>query len=258
MNHVVMYSGGIGSWAAAKRVAEWHGTDDLVLLFTDTKTEHPDTYRFLRESAANVGGRLVEIADGRDIWQVFKDEKFLGNSRIDPCSKILKRNLADRWMKQHYTPDNVVAYIGIDWTEEHRYTRMAERKLPWNYQAPLCQPPFLSKLDLHDWAEREGLKKQYLYTIGAAHANCGGGCIKMGQGGFVRLLKNDPTGFAKWEQGEATMRKQLGDVAILTEQRKGVKYKLPLSELRKRAESETESCEIDMYEIGGCGCMIDE
>jgi hypothetical protein len=30
-----MFSGGIGSWATAKRVAEKHGTDDLYLLFSD-------------------------------------------------------------------------------------------------------------------------------------------------------------------------------------------------------------------------------
>lgn len=30
MIHLKYFSGGIGSWAAAKRVAERHGTDDLV------------------------------------------------------------------------------------------------------------------------------------------------------------------------------------------------------------------------------------
>lgn len=35
-SHVVMFSGGAGSWATAKRVAERHGTEGLVLLFADT------------------------------------------------------------------------------------------------------------------------------------------------------------------------------------------------------------------------------
>jgi 3'-phosphoadenosine 5'-phosphosulfate sulfotransferase (PAPS reductase)/FAD synthetase len=63
-----MFSGGVGSWAAARRVVEKHGTEDLVLLFADTLIEDEDTYRFLREAAANVGGQLVEIADGRTPW----------------------------------------------------------------------------------------------------------------------------------------------------------------------------------------------
>lgn len=65
MNHIVMYSGGAGSWATAKRVAEQVGTEDLVLLFADTKMEDEDLYRFLHESAANVGGHLEVVVDGR-------------------------------------------------------------------------------------------------------------------------------------------------------------------------------------------------
>lgn len=101
MKHVVMFSGGLGSWAAARRVVDRHGTSDLVLLFTDTRVEDPDLYRFLDEAAANVGGELVRIADGRTLWDVFRDERFLGNSRVDPCSKILKRKMADRWIAEH-------------------------------------------------------------------------------------------------------------------------------------------------------------
>ena len=37
--HVVMFSGGVGSWMAARRVAERHGTADLTLLFADTLIE---------------------------------------------------------------------------------------------------------------------------------------------------------------------------------------------------------------------------
>lgn len=202
MTHVVMFSGGVGSWAAGKRVAKEYGTDALVLLFCDTKTEHPDTYRFMREAAANVGGRLVELADGRTIWEVFRDVRFLGNSRVDPCSRVLKRDLADAWLAEHYTPETVTVHVGIDWSEEHRFTRMAERKLPWVYKAPLCDKPYLSKDDMHRWAERELLRKQFLYTIGAPHANCGGGCIKMGIGGFARLLANAPELYSEWEKHE--------------------------------------------------------
>jgi 3'-phosphoadenosine 5'-phosphosulfate sulfotransferase (PAPS reductase)/FAD synthetase len=59
--HVVMFSGGIGSWAAAKRVAERHGTSTLTLLFTDTLIEDADLYRFLVDAAENVGAKLARI-----------------------------------------------------------------------------------------------------------------------------------------------------------------------------------------------------
>ncbi|MFF5085359.1 tyrosine-type recombinase/integrase [Actinoplanes sp. NPDC000266] len=85
---VVQYSGGIGSWATAVRVAERYGASDLVLLAANTKVEDPDLWRFVADSAALLGVNPVVVADGRTPWQVFADERFLGNSRIAPCSVI--------------------------------------------------------------------------------------------------------------------------------------------------------------------------
>jgi hypothetical protein len=48
--HVVQYSGGIGSRAAAQRVVAAHSIADLVLLFADTQIEDPDLHRLLRDS----------------------------------------------------------------------------------------------------------------------------------------------------------------------------------------------------------------
>ena len=101
IDHVVFYSGGISSWATAKRVAKKHGTKNLKMLFTDTLIEDKDLYRFLDESAENVGGELIKIADVRTPWQVFKDVRLVGNSRLDPCSRILKRELATKWVKEN-------------------------------------------------------------------------------------------------------------------------------------------------------------
>lgn len=252
---VVMFSGGIGSWAAAKRIAAEHGPAELLLLFCDTKTEDEDTYRFLREAAANVGGRLVEIADGRNIWEVFHDSRYLGNSRADPCSRILKRELANRWLSEQYTPATVTVSVGIDWTEEHRFHRLAKRREPWRYRAPLCEPPYLSRFDLHDWAAREGLEKQRLYRMGAAHANCGGGCVKMGHGGFLRLLSAFPERYAMWEENEERLRAELGEVTILRDRQGGGARPLTLRELRERHQA---GDQFDLFAIGGCGCFSDE
>jgi hypothetical protein len=52
----VQFSGGIGSFAAALRVAATHGTDDLVLLTADTQVEDPDLWRFAAQAAEYIGG----------------------------------------------------------------------------------------------------------------------------------------------------------------------------------------------------------
>ena len=142
--HVVMFSGGIGSWAAAKRVAQQHGTKDLVLLFADVKGdsaadnphigEDEDTYRFLAEAAANVLGdkrarsQFVIVRDGRTIWEVFHDKRYLGNSRQANCSHLLKQVPCRKWITSHYPkPDDAVIYVGIDWMGRLRLLHRAGR-----------------------------------------------------------------------------------------------------------------------------------
>lgn len=53
MKHIIQFSGGAGSWAAAKLVAAQHGTEDMVLLFADTRMEDHDLYRFLVEASSD-------------------------------------------------------------------------------------------------------------------------------------------------------------------------------------------------------------
>lgn len=108
VKHVVMFSGGAGSWATGKRVVERHGSKDVTLLYTDTRMEHPDLYRFLIEGAGDIGAPLLILADGRDPWQVFFDVRYLGNTRKDPCSKILKRDLANKWLKDNCNPADTI------------------------------------------------------------------------------------------------------------------------------------------------------
>jgi hypothetical protein len=258
MKHVVMFSGGIGSWAAAKRVAERHGTDNLTLLFSDTLIEDEDNYRFITEAAANVGGEFVRIADGRDPWQVFRDERFLENSRVDPCSRVLKREIADHWLAEHCDPAETVVYTGIDWSEEHRHARLRDRRAQagWRYEAPMCEPPYLTKAMMLDWLRAEGIQPPRMYAMGFSHANCGGFCIKAGQGHYATLLRQMPERYACHEAQEQAMREYLGrdDIAILRDHRDNGRP-MTLRELRERLQSGG-TC--DLFDIGGCGCFSGE
>lgn len=254
MKRVVMFSGGIGSWMAAKRVAARYGADGLTLLFTDTLIEDDDLYRFLEEGAANVGAPLVRIADGRTPWELFRDEKFLGNTRVDLCSRILKRELADKWLADHYAPEDVTVYVGIDISEVHRFDRLRARKLPWVYETPLCDPPYILKDEMLDALKAEGIEPPRLYALGFAHNNCGGGCVKAGIGHFAHLLKTLPDVFAEWEANENTLREQLGNVSILRDRSGRATTPLPLYQLRRRIE---DGYQPDLFDIGGCGCFSD-
>lgn len=256
--HIVQFSSGAGSFAAALRVAERHGADDLVLLFADVKTEHPDNYRFLHEAAAVIGVQPTIIAEGRTPQQVFEDEHFLGNSRVPICSLRLKIEPSRAWMEAHHAPADTILYAGIDWSEEHRKTEINRGWAPYGVEYPLCEPPYLEKDEIQALPRRYGIEPPAMYAQGFVHANCGGACVRGGQAHWKTLYEANPDLFADWEAFEQRFRDRFGDHSILREQRYGVRRPLPLSVLRRRIEAgaaQGELFAIDEFDVGGCGCM---
>lgn len=244
---------------AGKRLSESIPPSDLIHLFTDTLMEDPDLYRFLVEGAENIGGELVHLIEGRTPWQVFKDNRFLGNSRVDLCSRILKREIADKYIKTNFPdPSTVTIYLGYDWTEIHRYKRAAARWLPYIVKSPMCDPPFMRKDQMEEELAKQGIKRARLYDLGFAHNNCGGFCIKAGEAHFEHLLNTLPDVFAYHEQQEQKLREYLGkDVAVLRH-RSGPKENQPLTLREFRELHTTGQLKIDWTDIGGCGCFSDE
>jgi 3'-phosphoadenosine 5'-phosphosulfate sulfotransferase (PAPS reductase)/FAD synthetase len=249
---VLLFSGGIGSWAAAHRLKA-HGYD-LTLLFTDTMIEDEDLYRFLDGAAADLELPVTRIADGRTPWELFDDEGMIGNTRADLCSRILKRDLARAWIDERW-PEGTTVAVGMDWQEVHRYDRARPRWLPHELIAPMIEPPLLSKQEMIQWARDRGLEPPRLYSMGFPHNNCGGFCIKQGQGAFVNLLRTMPERYAEHEMAEERFRDQTGkDVSILRDRRDGRTTSLTLRQLRQEVEAGGE--QLDLLEIGGCNCMI--
>lgn len=254
--HLVQFSGGVGSWAAARRVRDRYMKegDTLTLLFADTKMEDEDLYRFIEEAAADVEGNLIKISDGRDVWEVFFDTGYLGNSRIDPCSKLLKRTLLRKWIQDNCKASDTVIYLGIDWSEIHRLEKAEPFWGGWALKAPLTEKPYLEKEDFIQQLMDRGIDPPRLYAMGFPHNNCGGFCVKAGQAQFALLLEQFPERYAYHENKEQEIREYLGkDVSILVDRRGGTKKTLTLKSLRERIESG----EKIRGSFGGCGCALD-
>jgi hypothetical protein len=211
---VVMYSGGLVSYAAAKRAAEKHGRECVTLLFADTKNEDPDLYRFLNETVAYLGCKLVTVCDGRDPWQVFEDEKFIGNSRVDPCSKKLKRELMDKWVKENCTNWSTILVYGLDWSERTRIDgqktgkkrkkghKAITQERGWNPWYPMDEKPYLVKADIIADLHSVGIQEPDLYKLGFPHNNCGGSCVKMGLAQARHLYRVRPETYLRDEAKE--------------------------------------------------------
>ena len=259
MMHVVSFSGGVTSWAAAKLVRERIMTsgDELVLLFADTSMEAADVYEFLEQGARNLGSPITRLCDGRTPWEVFRDERYLGNSRVDPCSKILKRQLMDRWRSQHCHRSDSAHYVGLDFSEIDRFETHARvmRKKDWTVQAPLIEHR-MGKTQAIEWATREGLTLPRAYSTGFSHANCMGMCVKAGQHHWALLYQHHPDRFRRAEREEADIRTYLDrDVTILKDRTGGSSTPLTLADFRKRLDDRwTLPIENDG---GGCGCALE-
>lgn len=252
-----MFSGGAGSWAAAKRVVMGVGSSDVTLLFADTKVEDPDLYRFLSSAQRNLNAELVTVADGRTPFEVFKDDRFLGNARLANCSKYLKQKPCREWLEAHCDPVTTVVYVGIDWSEIHRLPAIVKGWAPYEVRAPLCNRPYLSKEQILAWLKAERMHPPAAYAEGFPHNNClQQGCVRGGQAYWRHLLRVRPDVYAKTEALEQDLRDYLDKpVAMLRDRTRGQTTPLTLTGFREQVELSPEL--FDDEEWGGCGCFAD-
>lgn len=199
---------------------------------------------------------LVWIIEGRTPWEVFRDTRFLGNSRLAKCSHVLKQDTAARYIFASHKPEECTLYLGIDWSEDHRKAAPIRNWAPYTVKFPMCDEPYIDKADMLRALDESGIARPRLYEKGFAHNNCSGFCVRAGQGHFANLLAQFPDQFAYHERKETEMREYLGkDVTILKKVRDKVTHRLTLKELRESIEGPG-ACDVDYDDIGGCGCFV--
>jgi hypothetical protein len=276
----------------------------LRLVFTDTCMEDEDLYRFLPQAAANVFGLpdplsvlrplldaipplerlegrppalrelaakvaelvpdLVWIIDGRNPWDVFHQVRMLGNTRMDPCSRVLKREPAQAWLEANCDPDDTAVYVGISWSERHRFEgqgnskgiRQRQAESGWEYDAPLLWPGRPERQEIFDWLKEEGIEPPRTYALGFTHANCGSFCIRAGQAHYRKLLATMPDRYRYHEEREEAFSRFIGKtVSVLRNRTGGLTKPLPLRVFRERVEA---GYQPDLYDSQGCGCFIND
>lgn len=254
--HVVFYSGGVSSWGAAKRVVDRHGPDDVALLFADTAMEDEDLYRFLREGAEYLGAPVTILKDGRTPWELFRDVRLVGNTRVDPCSAKLKRKPMQDWVDEHCDPFDTTLYLGLDWTETNRLERYRKRNTMYAAEAPLMWEPVSTKQDVFGWLKDAGIEPPRLYCMGFQHNNCGGMCVKAGQAQFELLLRTMPERYRWHEEQERRTYESIGKRhPFLRMTIDGKLNYLTLREFREHLQRQPDL--FDKHDWGGCGCALD-
>lgn len=254
MIHVISTSTGIVSELTLKRVIDRYGKENVKSVFMDTLFEDDDNYRFLTECDNYLGIKTVVLTEGRSPYQVFTDEHVIPSARFAPCTLRLKLKIFREYIAT--LPKPLTVHIGYDFSEMHRCdpTRKNYEELSYSVDFPMLWKPIefrdYATILRNDW----GIEPPRMYGMGYTHANCGGRCVKQGQGDWLRTLMNWPERYAAAEKWELDMRQNPvnAEYAILKDRTGGTMRPLTLKELRERYESGQMPKLLDLDAQSGC------
>jgi hypothetical protein len=238
MRHIISVGGGLTSTLyTTERVIQLYGKENTRLIMAKLPNEDPDVWKLCDAVSQYFGVSIEYIGLNLTPWDVFFKERFLGNSRIDPCSKLLKRKVAARWLRENCDKSNTILHVGITKHEIDRMLAITEnyKQQGWSVDAPLYDFDMSREDQMKDCEQRFGFVPR-LYRYGFTHNNCGGACVKAGMKEWGRLLYYIPDVYHWWEFNERKFRNEVGDFTILKEVKKGERKNLTLTNWRRRCE----------------------
>lgn len=261
IRHVVALSSGASSAVAADRVIRRYGKDSVDLVFADTKIEDDDNYRFLWELSRYWDMWIHILADGRDPYQVGKDEHIIPNQKIHPCTyrlKIVPQIAFVKWRQsQGY---RIVMHIGMNRQDakpkrDKPFGRLFAPAKNWtalgvSVEYPLLWSPVIEHPEWYVQFDM-GIKLPQMYGKGYKHANCGGRCVVQGQRDWLRTLVEWPDRYAQSETWEREQRKDpvLAPYAFLRDQRGGELKPKSLEDLRLERQHAVLSNQLNLFSL---------
>lgn len=259
MNRLINYSGGLCCFWTADRVVAQYGPQDVTLLFADTNGESPELYARNKFAAQRWGIPITRISREMTVWELFRKEGMIGNSRSPLCSVKLKREILDAWRNEHCDPADTILYIGFDWEEINRLDDLRAELSRWKIEAPMCEwEPRWDKCRIIEEFRKLGGPMSSAYDQGYPHDNCNKRCVRAGITQWVRTLEVAPGLFAEWEREEQDTitdftRRGINTewATMLKDRRGGVTKSMTLKTLRERVEAGEP---MPKYDWGGCGC----
>jgi hypothetical protein len=204
MTNVGSISSGLSSAIACDRLLK--KDPQAILVFMDTNFEDEDNYRFLADCEKRWGVEIIRLVEGRTPYEVSRSQNVIPNSRVAPCTKRLKLDPFRKWIRKNYPKSTI--HIGYDFTEMHRIgaTNKAYEELGFTVDYPLLWKPYEFRSYTYMVRDDWGIEPPRMYRMGYTHANCGGRCVKQGQGDWIRTLVNFPERYAEVEEWERQMR----------------------------------------------------
>lgn len=200
---VCRFSCGGPSAVAAKLTLAEFPSAEVEIVYSDTRSEHPDNKRFLRECEDWFGKKVTVLSSDKyeDIWDVYRKERFISNHQGAKCRAPLKMvPFWDWWLPS----DTLVFGFTADKPDAARAERMKKGSLE-KMSFPLIDRG-LTRSDCLAMLERAGIELPMMYRLGFKNNNCLG-CPKGGMAYWNRIREHFPVEFERM----AAIQRELGE-----------------------------------------------
>lgn len=224
------FSAGVTSAAATKlALAVNAGRLPVEIVYFDTRSEHPDSRRFLHECENWFGHPITVIGSARyrDTWDVFERERYLAGVEGAKCTTVLKKQLRERIER---TTDLQV--FGFDARERGRAERFRLNQPEVMGWFPLIDQQ-IDKAQAKLIVAAAGIELPAMYLLGFDNNNCIG-CPKGGNAYWNNIRRHFPAVFERM----CRVSRELG-VKLIKLTENGVRRRAYLDELPSDAVDDT-------------------
>lgn len=222
---IAWWSGGVSSAVTCWLCIKVYGKKRVRIIFQDTRNEHEDTYRFLKDCEKWYGIKIETISSKEfksieEIWYKYKSLSVAGGAI---CSTELKRNVRLEWEKENTWTHQA---FGFDLKEAHRAASMTINSPHVNPIFPLLFYGYIKK-DCIKILEESGIEIPFTYKKGYENNNCDKtGCVRGGIGYWQKRQREEPEKFMAMALREHELTNLKGKpVTICKDQGKEAKKK---------------------------------
>jgi 3'-phosphoadenosine 5'-phosphosulfate sulfotransferase (PAPS reductase)/FAD synthetase len=193
---VVWFSCGVASAVAAKiTLQKYDGQRPVHLVYTDTRSEHEDNRRFMKDCEQWFGHPIEILASDRyrDVDDVIEKERYLSGPDGAKCTGVLKKALRHAYQRS----ESDIQVFGFDARPKEiaRAARFREQNPEVILETPLIERG-ITHADCIQVIKRAGIEIPAMYKLGYKNNNCIG-CVKGATGYWNKVRVDFPEVFAK-------------------------------------------------------------
>jgi hypothetical protein len=203
---VCWFSCGATSAVATKLALEkYRDTLPVVIAYCDTRSEHFDNYRFIRDCEKWYEQEILMLHNPKyfDIWDVYSKTKYIAGIYGARCTIELKKKVRQKFENL----DKDLQIFGYDFDENKRINRFKQNNPEMNVEFILYDLGIV-KSDCMIKIMKAGIDIPMMYKLGYKNNNCIG-CAKGAKGYWNKIRVDFPEAFEKMARTEEILGAKL-------------------------------------------------